>query len=309
MNEKKNIFLSGFNKKEILFLKKGLRKKAIFFHTKLNKLKYCNSAICKNRDSFFETLNLIKKNKIHMKWIHIPFAGLENLNLDKNIIYTTCRNIQSTQVSDHAMALLLSLTRNVNLIIKNGLNTFFDRKPIELKNKNVLIIGFGGIGKEILNRIKGFRTNNFVLSNKREKKNKNVSKFFSLKNKNKSAKKIDIVFVTIPYNERNKNFINKNFIRNLNNNSILINVSRPGIFCSKDIFEFIKRKKIYGVGMDLFSKKDIKKYKKIKLFKNLILTPHIAGLSDKYNERHLDLIKSNIKNYLVGKKLLNSLKI
>ena len=61
-----------------------------------------------------------------MKWIHIPFAGLErNLNLDKNIIYTTCRNIQSTQVSDHAMALLLSLTRNVNLIIKNGLNTFF----------------------------------------------------------------------------------------------------------------------------------------------------------------------------------------
>ena len=50
-----------------------------------------------------------------------------------------------------------------------------------------------------------------------------------------------IVFVTIPYNERNKNFINKNFIRNLNNNSILINVSRPGIFCSKDIFEFIKR--------------------------------------------------------------------
>ena len=94
----------------------------------------------------------------------------------------------------------------------------------------------------------------------------------------------------------------------MNNNSILINVSRPGIFCSKDIFEFIK-KKIYGVGMDLFSKKDIKKYKKIKLFKNLILTPHIAGLSDKYNERHLDLIKSNIKNYLVGKKLLNSLKI
>ena len=67
------------------------------------------------------------------------------------------------------MALLLSLTRNVNLIIKNGLNTFFDRKPIELENKNV-IIGFGGIGKEILNRIKGFRTNNFVLSNKREKK-------------------------------------------------------------------------------------------------------------------------------------------
>ena len=56
MNEKKNIFLSG--KKEILFFKKGLRKSYFFFHTKLNKLKYCNSAICKNRDSFFETLNL-----------------------------------------------------------------------------------------------------------------------------------------------------------------------------------------------------------------------------------------------------------
>ena len=154
-------------------------------------------------------------------------------------------------VSDHAMALLLSLTRNVNLIIKNGLNTFFDRKPIELENKNVLIIGFGGIGKEILNRIKGFRTNNFVLSNKREKKNKNVSKFFRLKNKNKSAKKIDIVFVTIPYNERNKNFINKNFIRNLNNNSILINVSRPGIFVVKNFLN-LSKKKIYGVVMDLF---------------------------------------------------------
>ena len=63
------------------------------------------------------------------------FCGIRDLNLDKNIIYTTCRNIQSTQVSDHAMALLLSLTRNVNLIIKNGLNTFLIENLLSLKIK------------------------------------------------------------------------------------------------------------------------------------------------------------------------------
>ena len=54
MNEKKIYFYQVSIKKEILFFKKGLRKKAIFFHTKFNKLKYCNSAICKNRDHFLK---------------------------------------------------------------------------------------------------------------------------------------------------------------------------------------------------------------------------------------------------------------
>ena len=307
------IFLAGFNKEELLDLKNSFKYKSVKFFIKKNDFFDCKAFISKNRLSFNDYIKNIKKKNLLAKWIHLPFAGLEDYKYLKNfkkITFTSCKFIQGPQVADHAISMLLALTRNLNLILKYGTNVKFDRRPIELKNKKVLIIGFGGIGKSILTRITGFNTKNFVVSNRKEKKDKNVDKFFLSKKLNISSKNIDIVFVAIPEKRENIKIINNKFIKNLNDNAIIINVSRSGILCKKDVLKNLNNKKLYGIGLDLLHKEEFKKFKEFKEFKefkNVILTPHIAGISDQYQSRHLSLIKKNISKFLSKEKMLSKL--
>ncbi len=63
----------------------------------------------------------------NLKWVQTFSAGVEGLRwkefLDSNIVLTNCKIVQGPNIADHAMALLLTLTR--------GLNTFFTEKEKE----------------------------------------------------------------------------------------------------------------------------------------------------------------------------------
>ena len=58
-------------------------------------------------------------------------------------------------MADHVVGLLLTISRNIHYHYKN----YSDKKikrPIELLKKKALIVGFGGIGKCISERLTGF---------------------------------------------------------------------------------------------------------------------------------------------------------
>ena len=64
--------------------------------------------------------------------------------MESEVILTNGKIIQGPEVSDHAIALLLSITRNLNYIAKNKISDM--PRPIELRGKTALILGMGGIG-------------------------------------------------------------------------------------------------------------------------------------------------------------------
>ena len=73
-------------------------------------------------DYLISKKNLIQ-NKVRPQWIHLPGAGVEEYSIFKNfnINFTNGKIIQGVQVSEHAIALLLSLTRNLVPILKKEL--------------------------------------------------------------------------------------------------------------------------------------------------------------------------------------------
>src|SRR5690242_15681646 len=101
-----------------------------------------------SKDQFAKARNL--------KWVQTYSAGVEAYRwkefLDSNIVLTNCKIVQGPNIADHAMALLLALTR--------GLNTFFADKEkeqwsreghelLELQDMTAVVIGVGGIGSQI----------------------------------------------------------------------------------------------------------------------------------------------------------------
>lgn len=310
MKKKKIILLDNFNNTFFRLLKKKF--KNIHFIKKINNYTNVNAILSFKRYSFeskIAKLNLkIFKN---LKWIHIPFAGVENveyLRKYSTIKFTSAKKIQSTQVADHAIALMLAITRNISFLAKYGLKAKFDILPTEIKNKKILVIGYGSIGKTIVKRLIGFEPEISILINKsRPKKTAFIKKIYERKELLLATKNKDIVFITIPSNNINRSIFTISHLKSMNKKSIVINVSREDIFEPKHLKKFIRKNKEFYLGMDYFSKKFIKENSYLLKEKNVILSPHIAGLSDNYGTRHQDLLQKNIKNFSLNKKLINKI--
>lgn len=311
----KRILLSGFSQKHILEIKKKY-KKDIFFvykpnHKYINKIDALISYSRKSFEKFY--YSDFHKYKKSISWIHIASAGIENYfkknELNKHCQLTTGKIIQGPQVADHAMALLLNLTRNLNTIIKEGPFVKFKKRPVELYNKNVLIIGYGGIGKNIAKRIIGFGVNIDILDNKKFSKSNLVNKSFLPTKLKDALKNKDIIFFSIPLTKKTTNMINKKTIKYIKKGAILINVCRGKIFCFKTIYKNLKNHYLGGVGTDVIDIEPIQKNNKLLNLANFLYTPHIAGISDNFFKRNMDLIFNNLDKFIKNKKLINKINL
>src|SRR4051812_31275130 len=84
----------------------------------------------------------------NLKWVHIFSAGVETFRfpefINSNVTLTNGKIIQGPEISDHAFALLLSLTRGLNKIIPRMPKEEWkpaEYKAIELRGKTAVVIG------------------------------------------------------------------------------------------------------------------------------------------------------------------------
>ena len=310
MKIKKKIYLAGFRINQISEIKKKFKKAEFIFEKKItNKFNLCDAVVGITRLSLEEVLKRINfKNNKKIKWIHLPGAGVDKylyLKNFNNLVYTNGKMIQGIQVSDHAMGLLLTLSRNINQILQHGQNSKFEKRPIELNNKKALIVGYGGVGSCLAKKAHSFGMQINVVNNEKVKKPKFIKNFFLSERLNIAAKNIDILFITSPLTKKTKKMINGKIIKKLNRGALIINVSRGGCLCLKSLEKYLKNGYLSGAGLDVTEPEPLPKNHTLFKLKNVVITPHIAGISDKFAERNFQLINENINRYIKNKKLTN----
>jgi len=204
------------------------------------------------------------------------------------------------------MALLLALTRNLNKILKYGPYIKFHRRPIELKNKKILIVGYGGIGRCIAERAFGFGMKISVLDGHYTPISHTIENFYLKDQYQKALRDKDIVVYSVPLKKETMNMYNSKTAKYFKKGAILINICRGGVVCEKTLYKNLKNNYLYGAGVDVIGKTDkLSKNSKFLKLKNFIFTPHIAGISDNLKFRNYKLINDNLSNYSKNRKLIN----
>lgn len=312
---KKTLLLFGFQKKQISQLKSQFKNKINFLtdnNLKNKKITSIDAIIGITRRGFLEFLkkNLFEK-KIYPNWIHLPGAGVEEYTIFKNlkINFTNGKIIQGVQVSEHAVALLLSLTRNLVPILKKGINVKFTRRPIEIRGKKALIYGYGGIGQLLAEKLKSFGLDVYALNGNYVPIDSNISDLYLDSDLAKAIKNKDFLFITSPLTSENLKVFNYEKLKLLNKDSIVINVSRGKLLCLESLYRCIKENKVFGAGLDVTDPEPLPKKHKLFKFENFIYSPHIAGISDNFSKRNVELITKNIDRYINNKNLINTVNL
>jgi len=249
---------------------------------------------------------LIKSKKL--KFIARVGSGTENIDIDfakslKIKIISAPRG-NCNAVGEHALGMLLSLINNINIAEKSISNGKWQRKVFkgtELKSKVIGIIGFGNTGKSFAEKLKGFNSEIIYYDIKKIKSND----LFKQVELSELTKRSNIVSLHIPQTKSTIKMINKSFIKKMKKQFWIINTSRGKIIETKDLVWGLKNKKILGAALDVleyeassFEKLFIKKNKELDYLINsdkVILTPHIAGLSEESEKKLAKIISNKIK--------------
>ena len=229
------------------------------------------------------------KGAKNLKIISRHGVGYDNIDLEaakeKNITISITATANAVAVAEHVMFMLLNISKRKDMYdktVKSG--RFNDRnklpKTIELWNKNILIMGFGRIGKSLIKRCIGFEMNVYVYDpfvSKEEIESLGGKKIEDLK---EGVKKIDALTLHMPLNEKTKNIINYEVLKNMKKNCIIINASRGGIINENDLNKSLNENKIFGAGLDVFDTEPPDNDNPLLKNDKTFLSPHTAAFTE-----------------------------
>ena len=270
----------------------------------IKKIKTANALINCPRRFFDNDILKIGKN---LEWVHSGAAGIEEYIfkefISSNIKFTNGRIMQGPEIADHAIGLILSISRNIYLFARREKGKF--KRPIELNNKVCGVVGLGGIGLLIAERLKTFGMKVIGFS---EEIIPMVSFIDESLRGNKLKDKIsqlDVVVCTAPLTNNTKKMFNKSLLSKMKDQSILINVSRGSLIDPNALLDSKINSKFLGIGLDVTDPDPLPNNHKLRKIKNIIITNHTSGLSDNNRLRSQNLMIENIKRFCKNMHLLN----
>jgi D-3-phosphoglycerate dehydrogenase / 2-oxoglutarate reductase len=233
-------------------------------------------------------LGYLNKNKIALS-----ITGTSNaVSVAEYVLTSFLYLTKNTHLSDR-------LTREGNFKNKSSLPNFF-----ELYQKNVLIVGFGRIGKEVAKRCKGFDANVYVYDPFVENKDIENNGCIPI-NKEEGIRLADYITVHLPLNAKTKNFISSKEFSSMKKTSIIVNSARGGIINEQALIEALEKKNLLAAGVDVFEKEPPDQNNPLFKLPNVLLSPHNAALTLECRKRMAREAAQLIVYYLTDKNKLN----
>jgi lactate dehydrogenase-like 2-hydroxyacid dehydrogenase len=259
------------------------------------------------------TREIIEQSK-KLKAIFTQSVGYDYVDIEaaaeKGIKVFNCAGYNANAVAEYVFGLIMTLIRKIPYGLahaRSGGVEYRIFEGIELKNKKIGIVGFGNIGRRILEISRGFDMIPLVFT-KHPSKNKaeqyGLDNFVSLK---KIMSESDIIVIAVPLNSETKGLINKDLLKLMKKDAYLINTARQTVIDEYALAEAILKRKIAGAALDLILKDPfvVKDYpvliQEFVNMPNVIVTPHIAAETHEANMNLSFVFRSNIKNFINGR--------
>ena len=229
----------------------------------------------------------ILKNCKKLKVIARHGVGYDNVDIaflkKKNITLLVTHNSTSTSPAEHVMFMILNIYKGREMfhtMVRDGnfhkaIHLKIDDN-FELLNKNILIAGFGRIGKKLIKKCLGFDMNVLVYDPYVEEEV--ISSFGGKKilDLEEGLKVADILSLSVPLNKETKDFITLKQMSLMRKKAIIINISRGGIINEVDLNKALNDKIIAFAGIDVFEKEPPELSNPLLKNKRVLLSPHAA---------------------------------
>ena len=246
----------------------------------------------------------------NLKIICVIGAGYEQVDLqaaaDRGITVTNGAGVNASSVADHAMSLLLALVRDIprcDAAVRRGEWPKIMRPS--LAGKRLGILGLGAVGMAIAKRA-GAGFDMSVSYHNRQHRSDVPYKFCSTPTE--LARASDFLIVATPGGLGTKHRINKQVLEALGPNGFFVNIARASVVVTADLISALEQRRIAGAALDVFDAEP-KVPDTLKALANVILSPHVAGLSPEATQGTVELVGRNLVAFFSGQPVLTPIEL
>jgi D-2-hydroxyacid dehydrogenase (NADP+) len=237
-----------------------------------------------------------------LRWIQALTTGVDPLlalKLPPSIIVTSARGIHGPQMAELTILLMMALARNFPRMLTNQRQARWERwsQPL-LTGKTVVIVGVGTISEALAARCKPFALKVVGITHRAA-----VDHFDELYPRSRlleAAAVADFLVLLVPYTPETHHMIDASVLAVMKPTACLVNVARGGVIDESALIDALKMHRIAGAGLDVFAKEPLPPTSPLWTLDNVIVTPHVGGMSDVYAEQILPLLVHNLRAYSAG---------
>jgi glycerate dehydrogenase len=248
-----------------------------------------------------------------LKLIHQLATGTDNIDKaaakEHGVIVMNAVGYSTTAVAQQVFALILQLSNRMqihheavqaNEWTKSGDWCHMIETPFELKDKTLGIIGYGKIGQATAKIGLAFGMRILVVSSHATQSEYPDIEVVTI---DELASRSDVVSIHSPLTAENSGMINQAFLAKMKSSALLINTARGGHINEEDLSKALKEGVIAGAGLDVLKNEPPQTNHPLIGLRNCIITPHIAWTAFEARKRLLQIVESNLINFIKDKKL------
>ena len=242
-----------------------------------------------------------QENK-NLKWVQALGAGVDGIidqpNISSDTLITSMRGIHGPQMSELTFLLMLALNRRFQNILDNQRVHNWERWPgLVLEAKTVGIWGVGCVAEALAKRCQAFDMT-VVGITRTPRTLENFDQIYHYTHILEVVKGLDYLVVLAPYTPKNEGMVNAEIFSRMKNSAFIINLSRGRVVDDEALISALVHGDIAGAGLDVFAKEPLQRSSPFWDLNNVIITPHLGGMSETYVRQAMPVIEHNIRVYL-----------
>ena len=248
-----------------------------------------------------------------LRWIQLTSAGVDRAArsglLDTDLMITSASGLHATPIGEWVLCVMLMFCKGAHRFVRAQQRHEWTRfMPQELYGKTVGVVGMGHIGAEVARLSKAFGCRVIATRrsvNERTNDDDIADELLPPSELPALLQESDFVVLCVPLTEHTRGLIGEAELRAMKPGAMLINIARGPVVDEAALVHALREGWIAGAGLDVFEQEPLPPDSELWDMEQVIMSPHISGGTEIYNQRAVGIFCENLRRYLAGERLTN----
>lgn len=240
-----------------------------------------------------------------LRFIQSISAGTDQFGRDalrtRGIRLASAAGVNAQAVAEHAMAMILALTRRLPEARDNQRARHWramipapEAREDQLTGKTILIVGLGHVGTRLVRLAKAFDMRVNGIRRQASLGAAGADSVFGHDDLHDQLRAADLVVLACPLSAETENLIDARALAAMKPTAVLVNVARGAVVDEAALIEALQRGRLAGAGLDVVREEPLSAASPLWGMPNVLLTPHAAGETRRYEDAVIDILLENL---------------
>jgi phosphoglycerate dehydrogenase-like enzyme len=252
-----------------------------------------------------------------LRFVQAIGAGTDQFPRDelarRGIRLASARGVNARAVAEHAMALILALSRRLPEARDNqakrvwrGMIGDLSQREDEIGGKTLLVVGLGDIGGRLARLAKAFDMHVVGLRRDPAAGRGAADAVHGMGEIKTLLPEADFVALTCPLTKETENLVDADALARMKRSAHLVNLARGRVVDEVALIEALAARRIAGAGIDVTAEEPLAPNSPLWGMEHVLLTPHTAGETRRYEDNVIEILRDNLERLWRGEAQLRN---